>query len=688
MKLVLTLILIGCCIAGSPARANWAADIAIKDEADFFASIDLSRKELATVREAVRKKDWAAAKSAWGAYLDEHITPRWIWSYRDLDHISAYLKQRGEWVVDTEAADALHNAEGGKLDGNHKAFGLLSRAYMVTRDPKYAETYARLLREWRAACPVSPNDSRGPWHRLVAYQRIQTWFEAMNHLVGAPAYDAELRFEISCALVEHARWQHRNPRNRRFIGNNIQTKMLFGLAYATLMLPEAREAGDWWNLIQQRLGQHMERGVFPDGAYIELTPGYASTQTRHWMDLMLLARKNGVEALELFERHEKMFEFHKQLSLPGGTTWNVGDSSFGVGGNDIGGSTLLAAGALLYDRSDFRYLGTAEVPADLIWKFPAQKLARYATMPSAPPKILSHMMPHAQYATMRTGWGRDSHHLFFDCAPSGGPHTHCDQLQVLLYSGGRALLVDPGTCGYKERDRGYYISPQAHNVLLVNGKGIARHARPEVVSWSVKPGADLAVGQAGNNGCVQQRSVLFVKPHYWVVVDHITGPVETPTLTRLFHLARGPVKHDGRSVRTAFNEGGNVWLHAEDESVLKMGEALLSADAEGNKDVMGPLATFEIQSPLPAALCTLLVPFGNEAEIPVRIDRQKDGDPETVVLRVLFGDGRSDWIAVAPTERKLTAGKFSGTGIALSVRTDRNGKKISQEVFGVEPLKK
>jgi len=679
----------GClCVGVKEASANWAAGIAITNEAAFFETLDLSGKELSAVRTAVAKEDWSAAKEAWGAYVDAYVAPRWIWSYRDLGHISSYLKARGEWVADTDAADALLNAEdGAMLNGNHQDFGVLSRAYMVTRDPKYAEAYARLLREWIAGTPVTPVDGRGSWHRLVVHQRVKAWFEAMNQLVGAPAYDAELRYDISRALVEHARWLHRNPRNRRFIGNNIQTKMLFGLSYATMMLPEAREAGDWWDLLLLRLGQHMDKGVFPDGAYIELTPGYASTQVRYWMDIMLLAKKNGVDASHLFARHEKMYEFHRQVSLPGGSTWNIADSSFGIGGNDVGGSTLLAAGALLYDRSDLRYLGTAEVPADLIWKFPAEKLARYATMPSTPPAFLSHMMPYAQYGTMRTGWDRDSHQLFFDCAPSGGPHTHADALQVLLYSNGRTLLVDPGTCGYKEPDRPYYLSAQAHNILLVDGQGVGRHARPEVVTWSVKPGAVFTAGKVNVGGCTQQRSVLFAKPDYWLVVDHVTGQREAaPTLSRLFHLTRGPVQQQGHSVRTTFAEGGNVWLHAPDGAALEMGEALLSADAEGNKDVMGPLAEFKTQTALPAALSTLIVPFTDDKEIPEQVEQIDSGDSETVALRIRFADGRTDWLAVAPTERALKAGPFTGTGMAMCVRTDAQGNETAFEVFGVEPL--
>ncbi len=688
-KLLMNMILAGCCCAGLESRADdWATGIAITNEAAFFDAIDLTRSELTAVREAVAKADWKAAKSAWGKYLEEFIAPRWTWSHRDLEQIAAYLKERGAWDVQADAADKLLTVEGRSLNGNHEDFSVLSRAWMVTRDPKYAEAYARLMREWLAAYPVSSQDGEGAWHRLLQYQRIEAWFEAMNQLMGAPAFDSELRYEISRALVEHARWLHRNPRNKKFMPNNIQGKMLFGLSYVTIMLPEAKESGDWWKLVLLRLGgDHMQKGVYPDGAHVELTPGYHSTQARLYLDIIMLAKKNGVEAPQLFERHEKMFEFNMHVGLPGGSVWPISDCGAGIGGQDHGGSSFLAMGALSYDREDLRYLGTDEVPTDLIWKFGFDKVQGYARMTPKKPAFLSHMMPYAQYAVMRTGWEKQDRQLLFDCAPSGGPHTHCDQLQVLLYSAGRVLLLDPGTCGYQAEDRPYYISHEAHNILLINGKGIARHAGPEVVSWSVKPGAEFAAAKAKNNECVQQRSVLFVKPDYWMVFDHVSGKTEVPTLTRRFHLPPGNVMHEGSTVRTTFAAGDNLWLHAADGAAVSMREGLISADADGNKDVKGPVAAFEGKASLPAALCTLLVPFSDDKQIPT-VERLESGDKETVMSRVAFQDARTDWIAVAPSERELAAGKRTGKGMALCVRTDKDGKETAFELFGVTPLQK
>jgi hypothetical protein len=92
----MSVLALGCCYGISDASAGWADDVAIPNEAALFAELDLTRPALEPVREAVEEEDWVAAKEAWGAYLEEHVLPRWIWSLRDRDAIAAYLKDRGQ----------------------------------------------------------------------------------------------------------------------------------------------------------------------------------------------------------------------------------------------------------------------------------------------------------------------------------------------------------------------------------------------------------------------------------------------------------------------------------------------------------------------------------------------------------------------------------------------------------------
>lgn len=682
----MTMILAGCCWASSVAHADWASGIAITNEAAFFEAIDLTRKELATVREAVAKEDWNSAKIAWGKYLEEYILPRWTWSYRDLDKIEAYLKKRGEWDGKLDAAEkALHREFDPSFIQHQTYLGELAKAWMVTKDPKYADDWALLLREWIANSPVSSNDSQGPWHRLPTPIRARIWFATMNQMVGSPAFDTELRYQMSRSLLEHARVLSRNPRLQHLTLNNIHSGMANGLAVLAIMLPEAKESGDWWKLARAKVGQHMQQGVYPDGAYKEVTPLYHYWVTDQFLTVMLLCRKNRIEAPELFERHEKMYEFMMHISKPDRGWQPIGDADDGKLKIPIAMTTA----ALLYGRQDMRYLGPDDVPlgrySELAWQFPPEKLESYPTMPAVKPSFLSHMMPHAQYGVMRTGWEKKDRWLLFDCAPDGGPHTHCDQLQVLLYSAGRDLLLDlgPGP-GYKEPDRPYYISREAHNVLLVNGDGIDRRANPEVVTWSVKDSAEFTAGKVKNSGFMQQRGVLFVKPDYWVVIDHVSGKAEeAPTFKRLFHLPPGKVLQDANSVRTTFEQGNNIWLHNADGTPVAVQYDVLPT----GKHRDNPTAVFEGKASLPAALCAVLVPYSDQKAIPT-VERLQSGDEETVVLRVQFGDGRTDWIAVAPTERELKAGKRSGKGMALCVRTDKDGKETAFELFGVTPLQK
>jgi hypothetical protein len=72
-RLLMTMILAGCCCASSVTHADWASGIAITNEAAFFEAIDLTRKELADVRAAVAKADWPAAKIAGGNQHFESI---------------------------------------------------------------------------------------------------------------------------------------------------------------------------------------------------------------------------------------------------------------------------------------------------------------------------------------------------------------------------------------------------------------------------------------------------------------------------------------------------------------------------------------------------------------------------------------------------------------------------------------
>lgn len=179
-KLLMSVIALACCSGESFADGGWAEGVAITSESAFFAELDLSGPGLEAVRAAVEKKDWPAAKEAWGQYLEAHVLPRWIWSHHDRDATAAYLKERGRQDGIVAAAEAIVRREkglGGKrdidwakgrLENRHGPMNQLGIAWMLTGDARYAEDWAYLMRDWIADSPVSSNDGLSAGTRALA----------------------------------------------------------------------------------------------------------------------------------------------------------------------------------------------------------------------------------------------------------------------------------------------------------------------------------------------------------------------------------------------------------------------------------------------------------------------------------------------------------------------------------------
>lgn len=700
-RLLMSVLAMVCCSGGSGAYAGWADGVAITNEAAFFAELDLSRASLKPVRAAVEKVDWPAAKAAWATYLQDHVAPRWIWSYRDRDRIKKLLAERygGLDKYVPAAEDVLkrkfrcvgvsrtlthdiawtspdYEYEWCNVLNRHGYWQTLGRAWWQTGDAKYAKDWVEMLHDWIDDNPVDKGGQ--PWRTLEVGGRASSWFDLINLFIDATAFDPEAKYAITRSLVEHARVLYADIKRVGFQPGNWQLTKSEGLATVGIMLPEFKEAAAWRELGFRILEEHMRRGVYPDGGHCELTPRYHYHCMNAFLNAAILAKKNGYELPGLAQRHEKMFEFLMHLSKPNRGYAPVGDAGTGSPGIVTDSMQL---GALLYGRKDMRYLaGNAPIPESWVWMFPPRRLDEYAALPAEKPSFTSHMMPYSKYAVMRTGWEPKDRWFLFDCAPWGGNHSHGDRLQVGLYSG-RDLLIDPGQYSYDQPlAKTYFRSAAAHNVLLLDEKDQPT-TNPDVLSWNISDRVEFAAGRivTGDKSVTHQRSVLFVKPDYWVVVDHVTGKGD-PALTRLFHFPVVKVEHDAASIRTCYEQGDNVWVGKADDSRLEMRKGWVPTAA--TQAVEAPVAAFVSQQSLPAALCTVLVPFGDKTDIP-KVERLPSDHPEVVTIRVRFKDGRTDWIAIAPQVTEFK-GTHTGKGIALCART--LGDKTTVDVIQPKPL--
>ena len=673
--------------SAAPAPPATRSPFAIQSAANFFSLLDLERPELAPVKHAVAEGDWPAAKQAWARHLETRTTPRWVWSHRDRAAIrQVYDASFTGLARYTNAANRVlardfeflgvrkhlaHEPEWlqGPVEWTHvlSRFGYwrdLGLAYWGTGDPAYAQDFVFLLQNWIAANPVPAkvSNDRGPrgsvWRTLETGLRADAWFEALELFTEAPEFGAEAKFLLTRSLVEQARYLA--AWTTTFRAGNWQVCETSVLATLGIMLPEFKEAAGWRATGLKYLVDHMQKDVEPDGAHWELTPGYHGWVLHEFLKVSLLCHANGLDVPGLMDRHEKMFEFLLTLARPDGTVPAIGDAGMGQQPKE---DDIFGLGALLYGRGDLRFLGPDRCADSWVWLFGPDVARKYAQLKPHPPGFGSALLPNAKYAVLRSGWGQDDQYLMFDCAPWRGGHSHQDRLQVAVWAG-RDLLVDPGIISYDEPLSRELRKSAGHNVLLIDGQEQPQ-ADPQVLAWQTGTNADFVAGQIAAAGLRHQRSVLFVKPGYWVVVDHVAGP-GAHELTRLFHFPRGSaVRAEGNAARTAFQSGMNLCVQAADAARLELRQGLMPTGVATT--VPAPVAAFVTKGPLPAALATILLPFADAKFLPT-VTVLDGGDPQIVRLQIVFPNGQRDELAIAAAPVELRVAGQAARTRALLVR--------------------
>lgn len=407
----------------------------------------------------------------------------------------------------------------------------LGTAYWTTGDETYAREWIAQMRDWVEDNPY-PRFSTGneglTWRTIEAGIRTSsTWPDALARFLGSPALQPDDLVVFLKSWIEHAHHLLRITLDYPEHGGNWVTMECNGLGHLGLLLPECRDAPRWLQTAVDRLTLELDRQVYPDGAQTELTTGYHQVSLRNFVELYLFAKKNGVELpKEYLVRLERLYNYDLKTMDPEGLLPPVNDA----GRTPV--RDLLQEGADLFGREDFRWAATR---------------GRQGTAPD----YTSIAMPWAGQYVMRSGWDPEARYCFFESGPYGTGHQHEDKLSLVLHGFGRELLTEAGTYSYDHsKYRRYVLGSWAHNTILVDGEGQHRGGLNATYEtdheldnlWLHNDLFDAADG-VYNSGygskrdiAVQhERTVVFLRDDYWVVLDRLDGEGEH-TLDILWNL--------------------------------------------------------------------------------------------------------------------------------------------------------
>jgi hypothetical protein len=570
----------------------------VADEA-FFAALDLSRPELASIGRALEAGDLPAARGALVEHFRVRTRPVWFLGLRD-----APRGRRGavpsSWDATTDEGLARANAAlehrftlaaglpydfGPGLDWRTDEMrGLgsppsafkrclfmrdLAHAYAQTGDPRYTAKLAYLLGRWLDDWPLVIDEDFGPRDAIMSKAdghkamptafRVVTWWDV---LYGGALFAPEVPRETAFRLIKSI-WfttlQYRRYATSPYVPANHHLWER-GAAPFILgsMLPEFPEVA---KLVGQGIAvirRHADHGFLPDGGYEERSTAYTYGPMHMFLMPLDFARLNGVELLSQGQATNirGAIENMARLSLPTGDPPDTGD-----------GGASAAKSARLFARAH-RALGGSPVCVTAIRRLELghhlEPVEREAFTGEAALEVelpLTVHFPHSGYFVARDGWTRRASALSLSVPDHGLPnHSHDDALSLQLVARGARLVGTPASSLYNfvQQDtfrahplRGYFRGMESHNVVLVHGAPLRSNESlapgggpsptPVETTWEAVPDGIRVHGHhTAYPGVRLSREVVFRHAAGWVVRDRVAreAAAPQPPVGRPSHVAR------------------------------------------------------------------------------------------------------------------------------------------------------
>jgi hypothetical protein len=520
----------------------------------------------------------------------------------------------------------------------HQHLPRLAKAFILTGNEKYALEAVTQLNSWIDQNP--PGLGINWQSSLEIGIRAISWLWTIFPLLSSRAFDAASAERISISLF--AQLEHVHRYSSRFSSPNTH---LIGeaaaLFLAGIVFRDQEQPAVWLRESAAVLAETAEKQVLADGVYGELSSCYHCYALDFYLQAMVLADQNQIalpESLSL--KVQGMLQFLMRLTRPDGTLPLLGD--------DDGGRALaldnknyrsfldgLCLGAILYRQGEYKHQA-GPFCEESLWMLGKAAVDTFSHLESVQPSTTNALFSSAGYHAQRTGWGALDSHMVFDCGGLGmltGAHAHADALSVTLFSGGRELLVDPGTFVYNcaPQWRSYFRSTRAHNTVTIDGQDQSEQGgtfcwktkqRCRIAIGSTLPGVEYVEGEHDGylrlpQGVIHRRRLLFVPPGSWIVVDDFRGSGEHKFDFR-YHFAPdvevSSVEQDGDSILIRVDQAGLVLQMFADRPVLSAaltrGETAppggWTSDGYGHRQPCSVLRATLAGSP-PAAAITYLI---------------------------------------------------------------------------------
>lgn len=566
----------------------------IPDRVAFLRTLDLKSPALRPVAEALARNDVDAAGKAFIAHFRRRpmlspVLPDW----------SATPRQPGRR---NKVADDCLN---GKLWDGYNVYEIpptgidwqdcplfclprfpvfphLLEAWHDTRDDRYLRFIVDHSLEYIRAYPIesfagkhSNEGMRSHYHVgpptwwCLCPNRHDEWTAALEVLRRSPVVTDEELLTILHRMLQEVRYELTQVPYWVGEAHNVACFILRVMGRLFTVMADFTEAPQWRRQAALWLKDYIEGAFYPDGAFKELTTGYAMACIEH-VAITACALRDEPEARGYREPLRRIVASAVALAGPTFRIPSFGDHE----AIRLEEMSLLPIAQWLADdwlaavvehSQSLRPApvrgGPRGIPAD-----PAAALARPRGPEPAPPFVNWPALGSecwGGYYSMRSDWSPRGRVMVVDGGPWGTTHQHMDKLSFVLSAYGADFLADPCCTLYANNEPDARLSTMhagfLHNTITVDGVDEFirtmedREARrPLTNRWEAGPGWSLFAGTydfAPLKPVRWERRILFVDGLYWLMQDVLTGEQPTAKIEQNFQF-EPEVELEVQSART------------------------------------------------------------------------------------------------------------------------------------------
>ncbi len=347
-------------------------------------------------------------------------------------------------------------------------------------------------------------------------------------------------------LYDHGRFLHRHLEHYSSPFNHLIGEAA-ALYMVGVLFPEFEESSSWRRRGRAVLESQVSRQFYADGGSVEQSTFYHHATLGFYTLAAVLARRNGEEfSNEVWHAIERAIDFSAALIQPDGLTPSIG-------GADDGKPLRLehapwwdfrafqAIGSVLFGRSDLKCVA-GRFHEDALWLLGPDGYHAFSSLAAtAPPTSIA--LPASGYYVLRSDRTASADYLCIDCGEQAGElrtdavpnsvHGHADCLSIVLWLGGRRVLVDSGLFCYNGDPEweAHFRRTAAHNTARIDGRDQALHlgkmawsysytARPEL--WWTPQGEAAFMGShdgyTRRGGDTVHRRLVWLRPEGYVIV--------------------------------------------------------------------------------------------------------------------------------------------------------------------------